>query len=95
MIPIMDDPLSKHWEQPRDIRNAPMDDKTVLLTPKQFANLHEYSASIPTGVYPGKCWKRIELRRDGTMHRKLLGWYGEETPDHKCPILFRNIEVVE
>lgn len=89
MIPVMDDPLGKYWDQPRDIRDAPMDNDTVLLTPMQFDDLLEYSASIPTGVYPGKCWKRIERKH------ALLVWYGDETPDHKCPILFRSIEVVQ
>lgn len=94
MIPIMDDPLGKHWNQPHDIRSAPMDEETVLLTPAQYKGLHEYSTSMPTNVYPGKCWKRIELKRDHGVHRVLLVWYGDETPDHRCPILFRNIEVV-
>lgn len=88
MIPAMTDPLGRYWDQPSDIRDAPMDEETVLLTPAQFKDLYEYSTSIPTGVYPGKCWKRIERKRT------LLVWYGDETPDHQCPILFRNIEVV-
>lgn len=94
MIPLMNDPLGKYWEQPRDIREVPMDDDVVLLSPSQFAGLHEYSATMPTGVYPGKCWKRVELNHDGSHHRTLLVWYGDETPEHDCPILFRNIEVV-
>lgn len=89
MIPAMTDPLGRFWEQPRDIRDAPMDDETVLLTPAQFAALHEYSATFPTGVYPGKCWKRIERGP-----RVLLVWYGEVTAEDTCPIEFRNIEVV-
>lgn len=85
-IPIMDDPLGKYWDQPRDIRSAPMDDTHVILTQRQFKELPEYSTSIPTGVYPGKCWKRFE--RDQPW---VLVWYGPETPDHECPILFRVI----
>jgi hypothetical protein len=88
MIPAMTHRLGQYWEQPADIRDAPMDDKTVLLTPEQFDGLHEYSASIPTGVYPGKCWKRLERRRT------LLVWYGDEV-DGACQVLFRLIEVVE
>lgn len=93
-IPAMTHPLSKYWDQPDDIGSAPMDETHVLLTPCQFALLSEYSASIPTGVYPGKCWKRIERRRDGSISRTLLAWYGAETTDGRCPILFRAIEVV-
>lgn len=89
MIPIMDDPLGRYWDQPHDIREAPMDDDHVILRPSQFAALHEYSTTMPTGVYPGKCWKRIERTR------KLLVWYGAETADHKCPIEFREILVVK
>lgn len=94
-VPIMDDPLGKYWEQPADIRNAPIDDTTALLSSRQFAELHEYSSTFPSGVYPGKCWKRIEKNRDGSIHRTLLVWYGDENADHQCPILFRDIEIVE
>jgi hypothetical protein len=90
IIPEMTDPLGRYWEQPCDIRDAPIDDETVLLTPAQFASLHEYSATFPTGVYPGKCWKRIEDK----SKRVLLVWYGAVTPDDQCPIEFRNIEIV-
>lgn len=93
-IPEMTDPLGKYWHQPKDIREAPMDDKLVLLTPRQFDGLNEYSTSLPSGVYPGKCWKRIELNRDRSVHRTMLVWYGDETPQRTCPILFRDLEVV-
>lgn len=83
-VPVMDDPLGKHWRQPADIRSAPMDDKHILLTPEQIAGLAEYSSTIPTGVYPGKCWKRIQS--DGP----LFVWYGPDVGG-KCAILFRNI----
>lgn len=85
MIPVMDDPLGKYWEQPRDIRQAPMDETHVILTPRQIDGLLEYSRTMPSGCYPGKCWLRIE--RD----RRLLVWFGDETPQHTCPILFREI----
>ena len=85
LIPVMDDPLGKHWDQPNDIRQALMDATHVMLRPDQIRRLPEYSASLPSGVYPGKCWLRID--RDG----RWLGWFGAETPDHKCPILWREI----
>lgn len=99
-IPEMTDPLGKHWHQPADIRDAPMDDKIVLLTPRQFAELPEYSTSMPSGVYPGKCWKREEMTRDaqGYMHSTdiwWLGWYGESSKGPKfCSNNWRKIEVV-
>jgi hypothetical protein len=87
MIPEMTDPLGKHWEQPRTIREAPMDDDHVLLTKAQFDRLHEYSSTLPTGVYPGKCWKRKE-------DRWLLVWYGLTPDPTQCSIEFREILLV-
>ena len=87
-IPAMTHPLSKHWRQPEDIRDAPMDDVTVLLTPRQVAELHEYSASIPTGTYEGKCWKRVE------KDRTLLVWFSANENPKLLSVNFRNIEIV-
>jgi len=89
MIPIMDDPLGKHWDQPADIMQAPMDEKTILLRPDQFRDLCDYSASLPSGVYPGKCWKSQDKRG------WFIRWYGEETPEGNCQVNNRDIEVVE
>ena len=85
MIPVMDDPLGKYWRQPSDIQQAPMDNDHVLLTWRQISGLAEYSSTIPSGVYPGKCWLR---RQEG---KRLLAWFGDETPQGMCPILFREI----
>jgi hypothetical protein len=85
LIPEMDDPLGKYWSQPKDIRLAPMDDEHVVLSLSQYKALAEYSSTIPTGVYPGKVWRRSQ------KDVELLVWYGPETPDHKCPILYRKI----
>lgn len=86
-IPEMDDPLGKHWNQPKDIRYAPMDDTHVILSPRQVAILHEYSASIPTGVYPGKCWKRIQ------KDIMILAWFGTEV-DGQCTINWREVLIL-
>jgi hypothetical protein len=88
-IPVMDDPLGKYWVQPPYIRLALMDEKHIILTSSEVAKLPRYNTSIPTGVYPGKCWLR---REEG---RVMLVWYGEETPEHNCPILFRDVIVLE
>lgn len=81
LIPVMDDPLGKYWLQPADIRDAPIDDETIILTRRQFDGLAEYSTSMPSGVYPGKCWKAEELKRVGLALRGtgrwLFRWYGE------------------
>lgn len=89
MIPEMIDPLGQYWDQPKDIREAPMDDKTVLLTPRQLQGLHEYSTTMPSGVYPGKCWKRQEGRK------WFLGWYGVDPDPKFCTNNWRQIEVVK
>lgn len=85
LIPVMDDPLGKHWDQPKDMLSAPVDDSHIILRPDQIASLPEYSRSLPSGVYPGKCWLRID--RDG----RWLGWYGPETPEHTCKVNWREI----
>lgn len=91
MIPPMTHPLGKHWNQPQDIRQAPMDDKHVLLTPRQVHELPEYSASIPSGVYEGKCWKLI--MRDNTH---WLLWYANKDKDKdNCTINKREILIME
>lgn len=80
MIPEMDDPLGKYWRQPANIREAPMDDEVVLLTPAQFDGLASYETTTPSGVYPGKCWKaRKIVRRGDALHFSnewYLRWYG-------------------
>lgn len=78
IIPEMTDPLGKYWEQPKDIREAEMDDTHVLLTQAQFDGLHDYSASLPTGTYDGKCWRAFGGRKDPNWH---LGWF------HPCDIV--------
>lgn len=80
MIPQMTDPLGRHWRQPSDIREAPMDDKHVLLTAHQIAGLPEYSSTYPSGTYDGKCWKRIN--GDG----QWLCWYEPHTMPGKIGI---------
>lgn len=89
MIPAMTDPLGKYWDQPHDIRNVVMDDVYAILTPRQFNELAEYSATMPTGVYPGKCWKRVQ--KDSSF----LVWYGECEDPKLCTINKRIILLVE
>lgn len=80
-IPVMNDPLSKYWYQPKDIRSAPMDDKHVLLTTEQYNKLSKYNSTNPSGVYPGKCWMRIN-------DASYLVWYGEDIKG-MCSINYR------
>ena len=88
-IPAMDDPLGRYWSQPADIRSAPMDDKHVILAPAQIKGLCGYHSSLPSGVYPGKCWLRQQ------SNGLFLVWYGAETPEKACPVLFREVLAVD
>lgn len=88
MIPMMTDELGRYWRQPSDLRDAPMDGTHVLLSRRQFHELADYSASFPSGVYPGKCWRRQ------TPMGWLLVWFGED-PKNKavCTVESRFIRI--
>lgn len=86
-IPEMTHPYGKHWQQPRDIREAPMDKTHVLLDRRQFKGLHDYSATIPSGVYDGKCWRRRERRE------WFLCWYSPSSDPKQCAINMRRIRI--
>jgi hypothetical protein len=82
VIPPITDPLGSAWDQP-PVTEILIDGTHALMTLATFESLSEYSASKPTGVYPGKMWKRY----DGAFDREflarggkptwLLCWYGE------------------
>jgi hypothetical protein len=57
VIPPITDPMGKYWNQP-DRRRILVDDTHAIMSQRDFDALHEYSCSTPTGVYPGKMWKR-------------------------------------
>lgn len=88
MIPAMTDELGRYWRQPADIRDAPIDGSHVLLTRRQFDGLSDYTASLPSGVYPGKCWRRR------TAVGWVLVWFGVD-PKNKavCTIESRFIRI--
>ena len=99
MIPAMTDTMGKYWNQPK--RELIEIDATHALMPKWvFEELREYSSTIPTGVYPGKMWRRHDgifdprtRQRNDAPGRWLLCWYGDE--DHgRCEIHFREILLV-
>lgn len=94
MIPQMIDPLGLHWQQPTDIRQAPMDETHVLLTPRQIADLLEYSRSYPSGTYDGKCWKREGEDEDGSTFWYLC-WYQPHPAPGMIGVGFRIILEVD
>lgn len=71
-VPPITDPLGSHWEQP-DSNRFLFDDTHVLMTYADFMCLHEYSATQPSGVYPGKMWRR----HDGFYDERFLAGGGE------------------
>lgn len=83
----MTHPYGKVWNQPADIRTVPMNKTHVLLSRVQFRKLSEYSSSIPSGVYDGKCWKR---RERGVW---LLCWYGPSDDPKNCAVMSREIRI--
>jgi len=90
MIPEMTDPLGRYWHQPADIREAPMDETHVLLTVRQYGELSEYSDTMPSGVYPGKCWLWLPHPRFKS-DRKWLLWYGAQISATEVEVCKREI----
>jgi hypothetical protein len=88
LIPEMTDPLGKHWDQP-DKENILIDSTHALMTEGNFKNLHEYSRSQPSGVYPGKMWKAGNQKGDW-----WLRWYGIHEDPKLCTNNSREIIIV-
>jgi hypothetical protein len=82
IIPPITDPMGQNWEQP-DTALIEIDSEFARMSTRTFEALAEYSASRPTGVYPGKMWRRHdgafdrEFLRKGGRPEWLLCWYGE------------------
>lgn len=91
------DPQGVNWLQPSPT-NIAIDDTHALLTAADWAELREYSASNPSGVYPGKIWKRHDGLFDSRCHpskrRWLLCWYGISQDPGKCTVNYREAIVV-
>ncbi len=97
MIPPMTDPMGRYWHQPAP-ENILVDATHTLMTSATFAGLAEYSASVPSGIYPGKMWKRHDgafdraFRSRGGLPVWRLCWYGpsKKGPDY-CSVNSRVI----
>ncbi len=103
-IPVITHPLGRHWDQPS--RDAILLDLThALMTETTFKALREYSATMPTGVYEGKMWRRHDgIYADGlgrvteearAKAKWLLCWYGPGTTPGTCLVHYREILLVE
>lgn len=96
-IPPMTDPRGKHWPQPAGERVL-VDDSHALMTKSDFDSLPDYSCTIPTGVYPGKMWRRLNglfdpLSRPEDLHWCLC-WYGMSEDPEQCSVNFRRVLLV-
>lgn len=68
-IPLMTNPLGRHWGQPAGLRDRIglfFNHATIL--ERDWLALSNYESSVPSGVYPGKVWRR----------GSRLCWYGPE-----------------
>lgn len=86
-LPPMTHPLSAVWDQPNSDQMAVYDD-IAIMDLSTLVCLHEYSASIPTGVYEGKMW-RCAVGNDWQ-----LCWYGPSKDPDKCSINRRPIRLI-
>lgn len=76
-IPVITDPLGKHWQQP-DPSNILIDETHALMSARDFDKLLDYSLSQPSGVYVGKMWKSQQLDKQcRPMGKWFLLWFGE------------------
>lgn len=89
------DPLARNWQQPDHTRFLWLAD-AVFVTPQQHAELLEYSSSMPSGVYPGKCWRRDTGKNIDPNGREYLAWYVASRPDGAfCSVNFRRLFVLK
>jgi hypothetical protein len=95
-IPPMTDPLGRHWKQP-DRSSILVDDAHAVMDRHALETLAEYSSSRPSGVYPGKMWKRLDGIFDSRCKPEdcewRLCWYGECEDKRVCSINCRTILV--
>ncbi|WGG51792.1 hypothetical protein [Rugamonas sp. DEMB1] len=86
-IPPITDPLGQHWRQPPTSAIL-LDNTHAVMTEATFQQLAEYSYSFPSGVYPGKMWRRYDGLFDQrcaiTDLQWLLMWFGECDDPTKC-----------
>lgn len=79
--PESTDTFAKNWTQP-ERSEILLDNTHALMTSRTFESLHEYSASVPSGIHAGKMWRRHDRCHDydfldqGGIPTWLLCWYG-------------------
>lgn len=89
IIPPMTHPYGKHWEQP-ELSEVVICDNYATMNGAAFKKLHNYSRSIPSGVYEGKMWKTTDDRVTWHLH-----WWSESDEPDKCKGNVREIKIIE
>jgi hypothetical protein len=90
-IPPITDDMGKNWRQPpSNLMDFDAVPGYVIMSQAEFKMLARYDTTMPSGVYPGKMWKRDEGGVD------LLVWFGivPDKPD-VCSIEHRTIMLKE
>lgn len=80
-VPLMTNPLGTYWRQPNP-GDIAIDGEYAVMDRATFEMLPEYSATLPSGVYPGKMW------RANLGQKWMLRWFG----NHENPTLCSNNE---
>lgn len=87
----MKHPLGRHWRQP-DRAEILIDDTHAVMERDSFLKLSQYSATNPTGVYPGKMWSAFVPSQPGAIAGKwYLCWYSDCDDPLMCAIHRRQI----
>jgi hypothetical protein len=87
------------WPQPA-AESIEIDDTHALMTRATFDALMEYSSTVPSGVYPGKMWRRNNARLPAPdvysvaqPPEWLLCWFERDGAEH-CRISRREVLLV-
>lgn len=91
VIPPITEPMGKYWDQP-DPSLILIDDTHALMSEETFLQLHDYSYSQPSGVYPGKMWRFGRPIVGG--QRWWLRWFGLSEAPNMCSNHCREILLV-
>lgn len=92
-IPPITDSLGRYWEQPpRD--EVAIGTHTASMHQDTFKQLHEYSASLPTGTYVGKMWKAHVYNNIGQLCWELR-WYDVHADPKYLSIKTRRILIID
>lgn len=81
-IPPMTDPLGKHWRQPNRL-DIEITATHALMSKAAFDQIADYTNSQPTGVYPGKMWKKGNRNNDQERGRWWLHWWTAHPTNEK------------